>query len=498
LLVTKPESVPKAPRRRAATRPAWRLLAATLLAAACNGASGPETTPDPGPGPGPGPDTTPTIPGPATVQLDTTRRFQTMTGWEGTAQAGHSGPTYPLYRDTLMTLLAGDLGINRLRLEIRSGSEHRRDYFQEIAAGRLTGNAARCARYETQNDDADPRHIDWTGFRFTEFDETVEKVVLPLKRALEQRGKRLSLAVTYVSFMPQCPASARYDHAAPAEYAEFVRATVLHLRDRYGLVPDLWEMILEPDNTTVWGGRYIGTAMVAAAEALRQDGITMRFVAPSNTSMSAAVSYYDEMLSVAGAKPLVAELAYHRYRGVSDATLREIANRSQRDAVATSMLEHIGSGVDDLLDDILLGNASAWQQFVLTFDAPNSTDTGGSYYLMDFSDPSRPIPREGQRTRYLRQVFTAAPLGAVRVAATSADARARPVAFRAPNGKLGIAIRTAEGMAFSVGGLARGRYAVTFATESVARGQGAELDVGANGWASLAIPAAGVVTLIQR
>ena len=49
-----------------------------------------------------------------------------MSGWEVTAQAGHESPAYPLYRDTLLALAANDLGVNRLRLEVRSGVENTR------------------------------------------------------------------------------------------------------------------------------------------------------------------------------------------------------------------------------------------------------------------------------------------------------------------------------------------------------------------------------------
>ena len=42
--------------------------------------------------------------------------------------------------------------------------------------------------------------------------------------------------LTYVAFLNQWP-SARYVHAVPAEYAEFIFAAFVHLRDTFGFVP---------------------------------------------------------------------------------------------------------------------------------------------------------------------------------------------------------------------------------------------------------------------
>ena len=418
-----------------------------------------------------------------------------MTGWEATAQAGQSGPRYPLYRDTLLALAAGDLGVNRLRLEIRSGVENTRDYYRDGLAGRLDGTAFRCGRYETVNDNDDPRSINWNGFKFSELDHTVETLALPLQRAIVARGGRMVLNVTYVSFLRQCPPGRRYDHRDAAEYAEFVLATSMHLRDKYGLVPDLWEIVLEPDNTDDWSSAAIGRAIPAAAALLRENGFATRFVAPSNTAMEAAVRYYDVIRTMPGVRAELAELSYHRYRINTAAVLRGIGERSRRDGIQTSMLEHIGSGVDDLLDDLTIGNVSAWSQYALAYEAEK--DRGGLYYVVDERDPRHPVVREGSRTPFLRQVFRAARLGAVRVGASSDEGMARPVAFRNPDGRIGIAIRTTRAAQVTIGGLPAGTYAITYATAE--RPRGALPDAVTTGSAIVAtIPAAGVLTALAR
>lgn len=431
---------------------------------------------------------------PATVTVDTTTVHQTMTGWEATAWAGQDQPEFARYRDTLLTLAAHDLGINRLRLEVRSGSEHRRDYWTEGQAGRLSGDAYRCARYETLNDNDDPRSIDSSGFQFTELDNTIERIVLPLRGELAARGGRLAVNLNYVSFFRQCPRDRRYDHVEAEEYAEFVLATMLHLRGKYGLVPDTWEVILEPDNTDRWSSATIGRAIVASQARLREHGFAIRFIAPSTTAAEAAPRYYDGIRAVPGASEHIAELAYHRYRWVTRGMLRDIGARGRTYGVQTAMLEQIGADVDGLLDDLTIANVSAWSQFTLA--SMGEEDSGAGYYAV-VPTGDRFVVREQSRTPFLRQVFSAASLGAMRIGATSDASGVRAVAFRNPDRGVGIAVRTTAARTVRVHGIPPGRYAVTFATRDSARGRRPDVTA-ASGPVEVRIPDAGVLTLRRR
>lgn len=433
-------------------------------------------------------------PGPARVMVDTTGQYQTMTGWEATAWAGQERADYGRYRDTLMGLAAHELGINRLRLEVRSGVEHRRDYWTEGQAGRLTGDDYRCARYETLNDNDDPRSIDSSGFQFTELDNTVERIVLPLQGELAARGGRLSVNMNYVSFFRQCPRDRRYDHIDADEYAEFVLATLLHLRGKYGLVPDTWEVILEPDNTDGWSSSVIGRAIVATQARLSTNGFAIRFIAPSTTAAEAAPRYYDGIRAVPGAAEHIGELAYHRYRWVTEGMLREIGARGRAHRVQTAMLEQIGADVDALLDDLTIANVSAWSQFALA--SMGEEDTGAAYYAV-VPAGSRFVVREQSRTPFLRQVFSAATLGAVRIGATSDASGVRAVAFRNPDHGVGVAVRTSTARTVLVDGVPPGRYAVTFATRDSSRGHRSDVTA-TSGAVEVRIPDAGVLTLRRR
>ena len=103
-------------------------------------------------------------------------------------------------------------------------------------------------------------------------DYQVEKIVLPLKRRLEARGEKLFVNFNYVDF-GQTELKGSLSHAhQPAEYAELIHAAFVHLKDKYGLVPDALEIILEPDNSDHWRGRQIGEAIRSVSARLKADG----------------------------------------------------------------------------------------------------------------------------------------------------------------------------------------------------------------------------------
>ena len=122
----------------------------------------------------------------ATVTIDTLARFQIMTGWEAHAQSGESNPQFREFRDPLFDQAVKDVGINRLRVEIRAGAENRVDFTL------ATSDSEKCNRWDTVNDNDDPRVINPAGFHFTALDSTIVRVVLAMKQRLEARGERCS------------------------------------------------------------------------------------------------------------------------------------------------------------------------------------------------------------------------------------------------------------------------------------------------------------------
>jgi hypothetical protein len=132
------------------------------------------------------------------------------------------------------------------------------------------------------------------------------------------------------------------DH--PEEFAEFVLVYFQRLRDKYGIVPDAFEVILEPENTERWRGPTIGRALVAATDRLKANGFTPEIVAPSNTSMPNAIEYFDEMIAVPGVLGRLGNFSYHRYGIERLADVRAIRERAERHRLKTSMLEKVDAG----------------------------------------------------------------------------------------------------------------------------------------------------------
>ena len=436
-------------------------------------------------------------PGPAVIRVDRATTYQTITGWEATAEAGQhdeiNGGVSTLflkYKDRLFDLAVSDLGLNRLRLEVRSGAENPRDYFAEFFEKRISVAEWHRRRYEIVNDNRDPNVIAWTGFHFTELDLVVRQIVEPIRERVNARGERLHVLLNYVDF-----GRSRFEHYDnPEEYAEFIEAAFLHLRDTFGWTPDGVELVLEPDNTP-WDGHRLGRALVATAQRLRRHGFHPCFTAPSTTAMVNAPMYFDGLASVSGAAGLLRELSYHRYRGSSEATLRTIAERAARYRLDTAMLEHIGSGYEDLHEDLTVANVSAWQQFALAFPAE---DNGAQYYVIDQTNRDAPGVHAGQRTWFLRQYFKYVRSGARRVAATSTSELFAPVAFVNHGGGLVLVVKAARAGAFTVDGLTEGRYGISYSTDTERGAERPDVAVAAGHPLSTSIPARGVLTIHGR
>jgi hypothetical protein len=410
---------------------------------------------------------TPAQTAPGDITLNPGVSYQTMHGWEATAwvgQWGCAGEAFPTeiierYRDPLFDAVA-DLGINRIRLEVRASSERPDDPFAAFRDGNISESQYTSVWYEAINDNASPTSMNAAGYHFTEMDLAVETAVLPLKQRLDAAGEQLYLNLNFVKFK----AGGLDFRNNPAEYAEFILATFQHLRNRWNLVPNAVEIILEPDNTEGgWSGTQIGNVIVATANRLRSAGFTPDFIAPSGMTANRALELFDEMVQVAGVSDVISELAYHRYGTAPSAQLlQSIGQRGTQYGIRTAMTEHIGSGYVDLHADLKLARNSAWQQYTLAGCAPN--DTGGRHFLIDASNPTNPIVRMASRSQYLRQYFKYIRRGATRVDASTGKSGLDPLAFINSNGKYAVVVKAGGANTFTIGGLPAGRYGVSYTT----------------------------------
>jgi len=395
-------------------------------------------------------------PSEAVITLDPAQRFQTVSGWEVTAEmADKPLPGQPpRYWAEIYDRAVAEVGINRIRLEVRSGAESAGHNWDRYVAGDMSYADWRGVRYATVNDNADPNVIDWNGFDFAELDWRLEVGLLPIRKRLLARGERLFVNLCYVAFTGQIK-NGRYIHENPDEYAEFVLATYLHMQRKYGLVPDAWEVILEPD-LGVWDGYEVGRAIVAAAARLKAHGFTPRFIAPSVKDMDNAAPYIDAIATVPGAMDHVFELSYHRYSGTSALNLARIVERAKKFGVGTAMLEwwfgH--AGPETLHRDLKQDHNSAWQGRVLKT----------LFKKIDEKHPDKAIVALQDDTRQNLQYFRYIRAGARRIGATSSnETELDPVAFVNPDGSHTVVVLARNAGKVTIVGLPAGEYGVSWA-----------------------------------
>jgi hypothetical protein len=282
------------------------------------------------------------------------------------------------------------------------------------------------------------------------------------------------------------------DH--PEEYAELILAAFQHMQEKYGFVPDAVGVSLEPENSN-WSGSQLGHAIVAAGSRLEAHGFSPRFIAPSATSMDNALRYFDELSQVPGALQYLSEFSYHRYAGVSEANLRRISQQAKSAGLKTSMLEHVGGSVEELHEDLKVGNASAWQQYAL---AGCGRDDGSMYIRVDDTDPTNPKVALASQARLFSQYFRFVRLGAQRIDVATVTNGCDPVAFRNADGGIVLVMRSSGGSC-SATGLPEGVYGVVFSTVSEYDGRLADVTVDSPDEAvTVTMPAAGVVTIHSR
>lgn len=422
----------------------------------------------------------------ADIDIDPSITFQTISGWEGTADLPDTpvSPPWSLYRDKMFDLVVNEAGLNRVRLEIRSGAESRSGAPTRFLAGKTPYNTWKQERYDAVNDNDDPFLADLSGFNFDELDWHVRDTVLPMQQRLKARGERLIVNLCYVSFR-----DGRFFQMEPEEYAELVLVTYQHLEKTFGFVPDLWEVVLEPDlQNDGWDGATMGKAMATAGKRLQGHAYTPAFVAPSVTNMANALPYANAISTIPGAGDYWKELSYHRYRGQSAETLHHIAEFAKNHGLRTSMLEWwFGKATHKVLyEDLTIGNVSAWQGRVVSgiYEAP--------------SHPGE-APQMRDDTRFNHLYFSAIREGAVRIKATSSAPRSfEASAFVNTDGGKAVLIEAHQAGKIILRGLEAGTYSVRIATSNQIRMVSEPLSVAHNAPAVLEIPESGVVSIVEQ
>lgn len=402
---------------------------------------------------------TPSAPQPAIILINPNTTYQTMNGWEATDQAGQKEhrAKWLKYKDQVYDLAVNDLGINRVRLQVKATS---------------------------------------SGFDWAYFDQSLAEVVVPLRQRLEARGEKLWVNVCVVE-------GALKDN--PSLYAQNVLATYQRMRSKYGFIPDSWEAGLEPDHFG-WGtqGSTMGNAIVAAAKLLAANGYpTKVFVAPSSSNIRHATAYFDEMVrDVPASANYLAEVSYHIYGGATDREREGIAIRALSRRLRVSQGEFIGATYEDLHKDLKVAQASSWEQYTLCWvqseygPLGEQGDKGGNYYTADdVSNPTNPPIVMASRTKFLRQYFKFIRRDAVRIGAMSSNPGLDPLAFKNADGRQVVVVKASSGGSFQIHGLSAGTYGIKYTTAKEYDVDEPAVTVSSRELLSASIPDAGVITI---
>jgi F5/8 type C domain-containing protein/glycosyl hydrolase family 30 len=394
----------------------------------------------------------PSTPQQGVIIINANITYQTIVGWEATSQAGQTQhrAKWLTYRDALYDQAVNDLGINRIRLEIKANA---------------------------------------SGFEWAAFDQQFADVILPLRQKLAARGESLWVNVCVVE-----GALATNPHL----YAQQVLATYQRMQRTYGFIPDSWEAGLEPD-TFDWGiGRNMGNCIVAAGQLLAANGYPSKvFVAPSSSNIRHAAGYFDEIVTLTpAAAQYLMEVSYHIYGGASNVERLAIFSRAFPRGLKTMQGERIGATYDDLHQDLKVAQVSSWQQYTLCWMMSETGDNGGQYYVADdVKNPTNPPLLMGSRTRFLRQYFKFIRRGAVRIDAASTNPNLDPVAFRNTDGRQVVVVKATSAGSFIVQGLSVGTYGIKYTTSAAYDVNAPVVSIGAGQTVSASIPAAGVITI---
>ncbi len=230
---------------------------------------------------------TPVVNVPATITINSSLQYQTMTGWEALAEIGQSEcdpRAYQSYKNGVLDRAANELGINRIRIALRNGYENPVDYFSNFLAGQLTFNQWKVFWFQVVNDNSDPFVMNPAGFNWGYLDYTIDELVVPLKQRLAARGEGFWLNLEYVGAN-----SGDLHRDSPDEYAELALAAFQHLQQRYGWVPNSLEIVNEP-NLGTWNGTQVGQALVAAKARLNAAGFFPQFVGPTVSQVTPSFS----------------------------------------------------------------------------------------------------------------------------------------------------------------------------------------------------------------
>lgn len=128
--------------------------------------------------------------GAAVITVNSNSDLQTIVGWSGHVQIG----TFSDYWDEIADQAVNDLGLNSLRLEVRSGCLRNDDFHQDFEDGVITVNQERDRRFAPHTGAA---------FKPAMIDYNIARTVERFRTALAARGEQLHLNLTMTDYWTQ-------------------------------------------------------------------------------------------------------------------------------------------------------------------------------------------------------------------------------------------------------------------------------------------------------
>jgi O-glycosyl hydrolase len=403
------------------------------------------------------------------ITVNPKARYQTMSGWEVTARAmelgkqyNHFDPEWHNFSDAMFDTLVNEIGVNRIRLSLRSGFENTTDFWSQFVKGEISYEDFKANFYNKVNDNNDPNATNSKGFQFSQLDYQVTRMLHPMMERAKKNGERIYVNLCFVDF-DKGQNKTRFNHAdSPEEYAELVAAAFVHLKKQYGIVPDALEVILEPDFTARWknSGRQIGEAAAAAMRRLTNLGFSPELILPSTKRADLAVSLFEQALQVPGVRQHVGAIAYHRYSKATPDVVRGIAETARRYGVRSEMLEYVQGSAYHLHLDMEQG-VSAWQSYSIgAWRRPDNKPTRGTLlYIEPDTGAVYPSTQGLHMMQYMRYVR----LDAQRIGASTSVPAFATVAFENKDGGQVVVVRADAKGPIVIRGMKPDNYSATYA-----------------------------------
>jgi hypothetical protein len=352
-------------------------------------------------------------PGPITVTIDRAVRHQPILGWGATLSFLHNlNYTSATTLQQVVADAVEDLGLTFLR--VRDG-----------------------VLSEPLNDDDDPNHINWAGFRDS---AAVDREVAQGLAHFVAVARNAGIEPTLI-FVHDEPTPVPL-WMTPAEAAEHITANLLYYKDVHNIAFAFVSIDNEPA-TDVQALPRQRAIIEALGPRLLAAGLTTRIALNEGRDGQAAYTGISALIDDPAVRPHVGLLSWHLY-GTNDPFRALLSDIGGSRAVPTGMTEFIGAGIAELADDLVEGGVSFWSGGLLA--DRGGPETGRGLFSVQ---PAGASYSRGPAYFPLRHVMRSVRPNAVRLGTTSPEPGVRVLAFDQAGGST-VVVANTTGRRFGV------------------------------------------------